>query len=67
MKKYLAMLLPLLASGVALAEPAVAEPVMNKADNAWIMVCAAFVILMSIPGLALFYGVWSVKRTYCRC
>ena len=56
MKKYLAMLLPLLASGVALAEPAAVEPVMNKADNAWIMVCAAFVILMSIPGLALFYG-----------
>ena len=56
MKKYLAMLLPLLASGVALAEPAAVEPVMNKADNAWIMVCSAFVILMSIPGLALFYG-----------
>lgn len=56
MKKYLAMLLPLLMSGVALAEPAAVEPVMNKADNAWIMVCAAFVILMSIPGLALFYG-----------
>ncbi len=56
MKKYLAMLLPLLISGVALAEPAAVEPVMNKADNAWIMVCAAFVILMSIPGLALFYG-----------
>ena len=56
MKKYLAMLLPLLASAVALAEPAAAEPVMNKADNAWIMVCSAFVILMSIPGLALFYG-----------
>ena len=56
MKKYLAMLLPLLLSGVALAEPAAVEPVMNKADNAWIMVCAALVILMSIPGLALFYG-----------
>jgi ammonium transporter, Amt family len=56
MKKYLAMLLPLLASGLALAEPAAVEPVMNKGDNAWIMVCAAFVILMSIPGLALFYG-----------
>ena len=28
----------------------------NKGDNAWIMVCAALVILMSIPGLALFYG-----------
>ena len=48
MKKYLAMLLPLLASAVALAEPAAAEPVMNKADNAWIMVCAAFVILISL-------------------
>ncbi len=56
MKKYLAMLLPLLLSGLALAEPEVAAPVMNKADNAWVMVCSAFVILMSIPGLALFYG-----------
>ncbi|MBS1199221.1 MAG: amt [Proteobacteria bacterium] len=38
--------------------PAAATPaaVPNKGDNAWIMVCAAFVILMSIPGLALFYG-----------
>jgi Amt family ammonium transporter len=31
-------------------------PTINKADNAWIMVSAALVILMSIPGLALFYG-----------
>lgn len=37
------------------AAPA-ATPVPNKGDNAWIMVCAALVILMSIPGLALFYG-----------
>lgn len=56
MKKILAILLPLLVSGVALAEPATVAPVMNKADNAWVMICAAFVILMSIPGLALFYG-----------
>ena len=28
----------------------------NKGDNAWLMVCSALVILMSIPGLALFYG-----------
>jgi Amt family ammonium transporter len=28
----------------------------TRADNAWMMVCAALVILMSIPGLALFYG-----------
>ncbi|WP_313951154.1 ammonium transporter [Accumulibacter sp.] len=42
----------------ASAEPAAAvpAPVLNKADNAWIMVCAALVILMSLPGLALFYG-----------
>jgi Amt family ammonium transporter len=31
-------------------------PVPNKGDNAWLMVATAFVILMSIPGLALFYG-----------
>ncbi|HQA11612.1 MAG TPA: ammonium transporter [Zoogloea sp.] len=28
----------------------------NKGDNAWLMVSTAFVILMCIPGLALFYG-----------
>jgi Amt family ammonium transporter len=40
------------------AAPAAAAPVLvaNKGDNAWVMVCAALVILMSIPGLALFYG-----------
>lgn len=42
----------------AAAAPAAAAPVLvaNKGDNAWVMVCAALVILMSIPGLALFYG-----------
>ena len=39
------------------AAPAAAPAlVVNKGDNAWVMVCAALVILMSIPGLALFYG-----------
>ncbi|WP_374278712.1 ammonium transporter [Azonexus sp.] len=38
------------------AEAAAPAPVPNKGDNAWVMVCAALVILMSIPGLALFYG-----------
>jgi Amt family ammonium transporter len=40
------------------AEAAPAAPVItvNKGDNAWLMVSAAFVILMSVPGLALFYG-----------
>lgn len=47
------------AAAEAAAEPAAAAapaPTINKADNAWIMVSAALVILMSIPGLALFYG-----------
>ncbi len=35
---------------------AAAAPAVNKGDNAWVMVSAALVILMSIPGLALFYG-----------
>jgi Amt family ammonium transporter len=40
------------------AAPAAAAPVLvpNKGDNAWVLVSAALVILMSIPGLALFYG-----------
>ena len=40
------------------AAPAAAAPaeVPNKGDTAWMMVATAFVILMTIPGLALFYG-----------
>jgi Amt family ammonium transporter len=37
----------------AAAAPA---PVPNKGDTAWMMVATILVILMSIPGLALFYG-----------
>jgi Amt family ammonium transporter len=41
----------------AAAEPAAAPaPVPNKGDTAWVMVCTVLVIMMSIPGLALFYG-----------
>jgi Amt family ammonium transporter len=38
------------------AAPAAAPIPPNKGDNAWVMISAALVILMSIPGLALFYG-----------
>ena len=31
-------------------------PTANKGDDAFLMMCSAFVILMSLPGLALFYG-----------
>ncbi|MBK8114917.1 MAG: ammonium transporter [Candidatus Accumulibacter sp.] len=48
------------AADAASAAPATAAaapaPVANKGDNAWVMTSAALVILMSIPGLALFYG-----------
>ena len=40
----------------AAAAPAVAPIPPNKGDNAWVMISAALVILMSLPGLALFYG-----------
>ncbi len=38
--------------GLAAAAPAVAD----KADNAFMMICTALVLFMTIPGLALFYG-----------
>ncbi len=31
-------------------------PAVDSGDTAWIMVCSALVLLMTIPGLALFYG-----------
>ena len=36
--------------------PAAAAPVPNKGDTAWMMVSTILVILMTVPGLALFYG-----------
>ena len=46
------------APAAAEAAPAAAAPtpVPNKGDTAWMMVCTILVILMTIPGLALFYG-----------
>jgi Amt family ammonium transporter len=38
------------------AVAAAAPPVPNKGDTAWMMVSTILVILMTIPGLALFYG-----------
>jgi Amt family ammonium transporter len=38
------------------AAAAVAPPVPNKGDTAWMIVATALVIMMTIPGLALFYG-----------
>ena len=45
-----------LSAGVALAQTAAAAPVPNKGDTAWMLMATALVLMMSIPGLALFYG-----------
>ncbi|MGD9923241.1 MAG: ammonium transporter [Pseudorhodoplanes sp.] len=46
----------LAAAASLVATAAFAEPTVNKGDNAWVMTSAALVLLMTIPGLALFYG-----------
>jgi Amt family ammonium transporter len=59
MKKFLSSLTLglglLLAAGVAMAADAVV-PVPNKGDTAFMTISTVLVILMTIPGLALFYG-----------
>ena len=55
-----------LAAGAAWAQTAAPEaantataataPVPNKGDTAWMLVSTALVLMMSVPGLALFYG-----------
>lgn len=44
------------AAPAAAASAAAPAPVPNKGDTTWMMVSTALVIMMSIPGLALFYG-----------
>ncbi len=47
----------LMTGGAALAQDAAtAEPVLNSGDTAWMLTATALVLLMTIPGLALFYG-----------
>ncbi|HHQ3487426.1 TPA: ammonium transporter [Pseudomonas aeruginosa] len=49
----LGALLSLALPGVTLAAE---EPVLNSGDTAWMLISTALVLLMTIPGLALFYG-----------
>ncbi len=48
------------ADAAAAAAPAAAAaqalPVPNKGDTAFMMICSVLVLLMTVPGLALFYG-----------
>jgi ammonium transporter, Amt family len=44
-------------AGTLVAVPAFAqEPTLNSGDTAWMLTSTALVLLMTIPGLALFYG-----------
>jgi len=68
LKKLSPVLVLLFFVGVAVAQPPAAQPdrlallqqqvadAKGSADNAWMLVCSALVLLMTGPGLALFYG-----------
>jgi Amt family ammonium transporter len=43
-------------AAAAVAEAAPAAPVPDPGNTAWMLVSSALVLLMTIPGLALFYG-----------
>jgi Amt family ammonium transporter len=45
-----------LTAGVALAQAPAAPPTPDKGDTAWMLVSTILVLLMIVPGLALFYG-----------
>ena len=47
---------PAAAAPAAPAPAAAPAPTPNKGDVAWMLVCTALVLLMSVPALALFYG-----------
>ena len=46
--------LPAWAQGAA--APATPPPVPDKGDTTWMLISSALVLMMSVPGLALFYG-----------
>ncbi len=52
---------------VEAAPAAAAAPVPNKGDTAWMLISSALVLMMSVPGLALFYGGLVRTKTCCRC
>ncbi|RAP51447.1 MAG: ammonia channel protein [Methanosphaera sp. SHI613] len=40
----------------------ITEPLLNTGDTAWILISTALVMIMTLPGLALFYGGMSKKK-----
>ncbi len=51
----LGLLLPLLETGTAAAQET-AAPALDSGDTAWMLTATALVLMMTIPGLVLFYG-----------
>jgi len=51
-----ALMLAVLGLHCAASPAAVAAPVIDKGDTAWMLVATCLVVVMTIPGLALFYG-----------
>ena len=58
--KRLAILLFALTPVAAQAQ----EPTVDSGDNAWMLVCSALVLMMTGPGLALFYGGLVRKKNF---
>ncbi len=46
----------MLAGMLTAATPALAQDALDSGDTAWMIVATVLVIMMTIPGLALFYG-----------
>ena len=56
-KNWIRAGLPAFIAAVMLAAPAFAQgPTIDKADTTWMMVATVLVLVMTVPGLALFYG-----------
>ena len=53
---FLMAVLPLSMFAQGAAAVAVPAPTVNSGDTAWMIVATALVLMMTIPGLALFYG-----------
>ena len=50
------VLAPLCLAGSAFAQEAAAPPAVDSGDTAWVLASSALVLMMTLPGLALFYG-----------
>jgi len=56
-KNWLRAGIPAFTAAAMFAAPALAQgPTIDKADTTWMMVATVLVLVMTVPGLALFYG-----------